>query len=551
MVAGPSEAAAEGKVTDAQPSTPVEELESAQPARARAIVLVTEPEALARLPRGLDLGELVFETPGATGQALNAHAAYRSLLNELQLGSGSPSDLPFSSSRGFFAPRRWFTAPNSAFTLVAVVNRIDRRDFGRTACGETRLLYRLAYTDTGGEPQRLPVSFNVIFEQPDDGQGCVEVARRWLVDAGEDEVEALSRAGGALHPSMLTPAQLLSIETNVRLAEGPDAAGMNQLRAFSWDRERARLELEPLEFEPEWKSMMVRRNVRPLLTPEGFAVIDRGAGELPFKINQRWADVHFYAPFVNEVAMMWKRFDNHDEVAPLAETGLSSTRAGLEHRLRGMTCSGCHERRSVAGFHLPGEGGDQLRGGISAHLEAELPWRERYVAALAAGETPELTRQLHNEGPAGVARPCSLEHSPYAELRCDPGFECTLVPLEDFGACMPEDYAGPGPCGASSADCREPSPWFPGGFTRLPCVEGQPCASVVRTTDFSSCKEEDDPWACAKQRAERVRVDGCVQQSECREGYVCVELDEGDTGGCLPQATVAEFRILGHRKRMR
>jgi hypothetical protein len=248
-----------------------------------------------------------------------------------------------------------------------------------------------------------------------------------------------------------------------------------------------------------------------------------------------------------EFEAMWQR-PGVLEAISLPAGGVVSTREGLTHRLVGMSCEGCHTARSVAGFHLPGEG-DRLRGGVSAHLLSELPWRAAYVEALAQGREPVTQRKLHDDGPPGFGRSCSREGSPVATLRCDSGFECVAAPQYHFGVCLPEGYEGPAPCEAGGAGCRPPSAWFPAGFTVRPCEDGQPCAAVPTAADVRRCRGTVDPWVCATERATPAMVDRCEAQAGCRSGYACVDV-EGE-GGCLPVAVVPELRIMGHRARLR
>jgi hypothetical protein len=510
----------------------------------RPVVLITEPDALARLTHAHDFGALVFGHPAQSTSELHELHEYRAFVDALDHG--------FVGHVNF--PRWWFNHSKTTLSLVAIVNRIDRRDFGSGPCGETRLIFRLGYAEPDGL-QRLPVGLNLVFEQPDDDQGCVEVARRWMVTG--DEIDALAGEGGPLAPAALSREQLLALETNVRVAEESGSDAVNELRVFKWDAEHLHLSPATLEFQPPYKSMIVRANVRALLTPEGLADIERGAGvPLPQpELRDRWATVNVPTDWHNEpYQSIWQRVEPESIGLPAA--GLTSTPSGLRHRLDGMSCSGCHALRSVAGFHLPGEGGsERLRGGASAHLLSELPWRERYVEALANGEAPVRTRKLHNDGPPGFGRHCSVAGSPIDSLTCDPGFSCVDAPrfghfpIFVFGVCLPDDYAGPGPCEQDSSSCRAPSPWFPGGFERHACVEGQPCAPVPVTTDFAACRETDDAWACAHERAKPTRVDGCTLQSDCRDGYACV--DAAGSGVCLPVATLAEFRLIGHSSRLR
>jgi hypothetical protein len=527
------------ELADANPSeTPTSRIPG------RPVVLITEPAELARLTHAHDFGALVFDHPAKSTSELHELPEYRAFVDEL--------DHHFTGHVNF--PRWWFNHSKTTLSLVAIVNRIDRRDFGSGPCGETRLIFRLGYTEPDGL-QRLPVGLNLVFEQPDDGQGCVEVARRWMVTG--DEIDALTGEGGPLAPAALSRDQLLALESNVRVAEESASDAVNELRVFKWNSEHSQLQPALLEFQPPYKSMIVRANVRALLTPEGLADIERGAGT-PMLLTgpgDRWASVDVPAGPQNQpYQSIWQRID--PEAMGLPTVGLTSTPNGLQHRLDGMSCTGCHALRSVAGFHLPGEGGsERLLGGASAHLLSELPWRERYVEALANGEAPERTRKLHNDGPPGFGRHCSVAGSPIDSLACDPGFSCvdapTFVPswLFVFGVCLPDDHEGPGPCEQDSSSCRAPSPWFPGGFERHACVDGQPCAPVPVTTDFAACRETDDAWACAHERAKPTRVDGCALQSDCRDGYACV--DAAGSGVCLPFATLAEFRLIGHSSRLR
>lgn len=523
-----------------QAETPAGE---APAARAQPIVLITEPAQLARLTHARDFGALVFGQPATSTRELHALAEYRELVSDLDLDSGP---------HAYKTPRWWFNHPETSLSLVAVVNRIDRRDFSTSGCGETRLIFRLGYAEADGV-QRMPVALNLVFAQPDDGRGCTEIARRWMVAEGADPIDALAREGGPLAPAMLTREHLLALESNVRISEDRAAAADNELRVFAWVAAEQRLRPTSLEWQPAYKEPIVRSKMRPLLTPERLADIERGAGlppDGPDGLHAEWATVSLPNGWENSPFMgIWQRLEPDD--FPLPKEGLLATGDGVQHRLDGMSCSGCHAMRSVAGFHLPGAGGsEQLLGGVSAHMLAELPWRARYVEALANGEAPDRTRNLHNDGPPGFGRHCSIERSPIDSLACDPGFVCAATNVGNFGVCLPEGYEGPSPCERSGPQCGAPSAWFPGGFVRKPCVEGHPCAPVPVTTDYAACRETDDPWACAHQQADQTRVDGCARQSDCRDGYACVAGSDG-AGVCLPTTTLAEFRLIGHATRLR
>lgn len=73
----------------------------------------------------------------------------------------------------------------------------------------------------------------MVFEQPDDGKGCAEVAKSWFV--GGDTYGELNQAGRPLHVDRLGPAHLLAIEVNLR-ADDPEAhATTNALSVHAYD----------------------------------------------------------------------------------------------------------------------------------------------------------------------------------------------------------------------------------------------------------------------------------------------------------------------------
>ena len=286
------------------------------------------------------------------------------------------------------------------------------------------------------------------------------------------------------------------------------------------------------------------------MAPGTFESIERGVASMPKRWGWNLASVYLPdrgAPY-SAFGRIWNRIGRDDPRLTLPAEGLLSTRAGLTHRLDGMSCSGCHSRRSVAGFHLPGDA-DELRGGASAHLLSDLDWRKAYVEAVAEGRAPDDRRRLSDDGPPGFGRRCSLEGSPVSTFRCDAGFRCVEASGFQFGTCLPDEYRGPGPCSEAGEDCRAPSAWFPGGFLVHACEDGLPCAAVPMPADVRRGRDTVEPWACALRRADRVVVDRCEVQSDCREGYVCTDAEEA--GVCRPAATVPGLRISGHRARLK
>ncbi|MEM6996003.1 MAG: hypothetical protein AAF721_36185, partial [Myxococcota bacterium] len=241
------------------PTVPPPAVQSPAPTGPPPIVLVTDPASLAAFGDRLEFAELLFDDPGANTLALRQHASYRSLADHTDTDLEVATDPPAAKFR-----RYWLASKDTHFVLVGIVNRLDRRDVLPGTCGETRLIYRLASRGRG-PAQRLPLSYNVIFEQPDDGQGCREVARSWMVEAPL----ALAEPGHPLHPTRLQRDLLRHVEFNVRsVEEGPNAAAVNALGVLRYDAASGRFEPERLEFEPvPWKGRLDRPRKRAEVLP--------------------------------------------------------------------------------------------------------------------------------------------------------------------------------------------------------------------------------------------------------------------------------------------
>jgi hypothetical protein len=535
-----------------------------------SVLLVTDPQLLSRWAEALDFGDLLFGLPKSSSRQLLRSSEYERFLHDLEHAGLGRSH------------RRWLRHPRVYWTLVGVVNRLDRRDMRPGTCGETRLIYRLEYRGSG-EQRRLPAALNLVFKQPDDGLGCKSVAQSWFV-ADQSDPNELTEAAGPLHSSKLVRSRLLAVETNLRHDQVrqydpvsrrfiPVEQPGNTMAVFEAAFEEGiGLHSVKLEFEPTgalvyntpsqrrgaWKEVVnifTKPNVLEQIVTGTIVLRDRAPG--------KWWSTEFIdegtapagAPFFEQIWRLAGKPSIEPQVA--REIVPFGTPQALAHRVDTLSCSGCHRRRAIAGFHLPGAGADGgLMGGASPHLVSELNWRSQYVLAVAAGEEPNRRRKLANASPARLGQHCSLPHSPVSDLTCASGFTCGKVSGFAFGQCFPASYAGPGPCsdGATMSECLAPSAWFPGGFMAKSCTEGSPCAKVVRKEDYAACRREQDPWSCAWSRAVPMQVDACKDQLDCRDGYACTRMP-GETvavtGVCLPVAAMSEFRSSGHERVVR
>ncbi len=476
----------------------------------------------------LAFGDMVFGVPDGSTKQLRKSAAYRGFVADLQ-------------PRAF--PKWWLGHPHTHFVLVGIVNRLDRRDMRPGTCGETRLLYRLEHRGEE-DRRRLPASLNVIFEQPDDGKGCADVAESWFVDEGAHA--RLADPGRPLSPERLSTTHLLAVEVNLR-EDDPDRSGtVNRLSVHAYDRSDGSLSRSDFEFELHgvlWKGRGWQRLAAALTDPEMLEAVRVGTPAMTSHYPAQW-DATFststrQGSFLLDV--LHNARSTQTDFGPFADAPTAS------HRMETLTCSGCHRQRSVGGFHLPGDGGpSDLVGGVSAHLLSELPFRRAYVEAVAAGQTPDQSRKHPHAGPPGIGASCSVATSPVDDLTCAPGHDCVSVIDADFGTCLPEDYDGAGPCDrADDPACQPASGWFLGGFVSRPCDDAHPCAPVATPDDVRACGGEADLWTCVAGRAEPRIVDACEDQAGCREGWTCAAATSGQ-GVCLPTDAVAELHTLGH-----
>ncbi|HEX5660470.1 MAG TPA: hypothetical protein VFX59_24915, partial [Polyangiales bacterium] len=342
---------------------------------------------------------------------------------------------------------RWLRAESARFRLIAIANRMDRRAFDRDGCGETRLIYRLRYTQ--GEVSRLPFTIALELRQ---GGDCAEQARRW------QRPESLLADGGPLQrPSR---EQLVQLALNVQAvrwpsAVRPDLGGHAEylLRAFRWNG--ARYVPRALENTPDVVRLARERAARDELATWLIAhadEVDRGVALLPER---------FLAEVVTSVTPRgFARLANRPFAQLFAPARFDKVPAGrfvrspeaFVRRLDELSCNGCHQARSVAGFHQLGlddeaPASNALAIGHSPHVHDDLARRTAYVRALAEGRTPDdaqpFAEHARDEGVYGAH--CGLGDPSFASWTCAAGLHCDGFEGDSVGACLGESAVGD-PC---------------------------------------------------------------------------------------------------------
>ena len=265
---------------------------------------------------------------------------------------------------------------------------------------------------------------------------------------------------------------------------------------------------------------------------------------------------------------------------PLAGTTHLRTPAALLRRLDALTCMGCHQSRSLAGFHAIGAERDPARVvdaiavALSPHLEEDLPRRDRYLRSLAGASVPDEMRPPAERGagttPGTSGHACGLGNRGFAAWACAPGHACVAVDDDLVGQCMPTssragDACRPGivgfdsdriarartlPCGDDRL-CEDVRVGFPGGMCASRCDDlapGETCGSIALLTPFNNCLARGGLFADCAKHARPAGLQACDASHPCRPDYLCARISGGraDRGACIPPYFVLQMRVDGH-----
>ena len=560
------------------------------------VVLVTDPAVLAVVARG---GGTLGDLLPVARQSVVAKAVRADVAAAKKKDPAAGVGVRGNSHRLFDV--RWLDEDRSRFELIGVANRVDRTPFTPGRCGEIRLLYRLAYSAVmSGETvsSRLPMTLSVVLAgAPEEGGSCAAAARAWLAPPS-DPVRGEWLLAGPL-AGALDPERVIRVETNVQIvrwpsAVRPDLGGHAEyaLRVFrpAQDGGFAPSLLENTPDLPRLlRDRVARQRLRDWVTdPAHLDDIARGTAILPdeflatvaVSVSPRGLSRRANRPFRQLIEPA--RLD----AARLAGRPLIGSPEALVRRLDDMTCGGCHQSRTIAGFHFLGEDGAEAAAGnalavpLSAPLVAERRRRADLVIAIAAGMTPDFTRPFAEraadpQGRSGAR--CALGGDPgFADWTCADGFTCTRLdaPADDgaLGVCIPS--AGPGvgePCevGAltASADphrdrvrqvekssctvgvCNGNRVGFPAGMCTATCddlPEGAACGAIALLTPFNNCLAKNIPFPrCLAQHVTPAGLRACSEDAPCRDDYICARTRSGG-GACIPPYFLFQLRVDGH-----
>jgi hypothetical protein len=550
-----------------------------------APLLVKDPRTLVVLEeRGLSLGGMLGVS-GSSAADLATSPVYDRIvatvafdLKRLRLAdpkSGVGVDFPHRQLDPAF-----LTSRQSRFELVAVVNRLDRMHAG--GCGETRLIYRLAYRASRSE-SRLPMTFNVVFPQTGN---CAEIAQRWLATGSSPD--ALLRGPLSDLPRwerIEIDYQAVRWPSNERREMGGHAEYV--LRTFR--RTVEGVEQAPLENTPRTNLSDEEKEELRGWIRDHVDDIDRGTAIVPEKFLAMQAlsvGPHGLARAANRTYS--QLFP--DAAAAFGDIAIPerlATPVGLVRRLDTMTCHGCHQSRSIAGFHLLGEERDDsarlnaLAIGRSPHMLEELPWRTDFVRAIAKGERVgprPFADHASNDGKTGAH--CGLGDRAFASWTCAEGLACLDIHGGPVGVCSAPDAPVGDSCETvtlssnpdshrdrlvshvitacnANARCNPASQGFPDGLCRTDCTDADVgtldgssiCGLVPSAAGLTQCLAAHRPFKeCLAADNTPTFLRTCDRTEPCRDDYACVRVRNGPPGigACMPPYFAFQARVDGH-----
>lgn len=564
-------------------------------------VIESEPRAMIALEdAGLSLAR-VLGADGPNNDALVKTAPWAAVRDVVDADIRELEARPDVTS---FHPRKrfqtsWLSDPRARFELVAAVNRLDRTFLDPNTCGEARLIYRLVIAPEGRSPSSLPMTINLAFAQP---KPCAESARRWaeLPAGGPERVTAL-RALFAKLPGYT------KLEINLQTFHGTaktdvDANGSGYydhaeylLRSF--DRVGDTLRPRLLIGTPRFDLDAAEKRDLAAWVRANFEAIDAGDWVVP----DRFLATRALSVTPRAFARMPNRVFRSllDEAAfadlPYAEARLVRSPAGLLRRLDQGTCEGCHETRSVAGFHMLGESRapvahfDAVAIPRSAHFDVEADWRAAMTMAVARGQpfdAPRPFAERKRAGPGRAGAHCAINADPtFAGWTCMPGLACHSLDGE-IGECRAagpkgigigdacedattkNEQPGNGPlvhakpsetCHFEDVDgyCEPNLYGFPGGMCELECSRvgavtpdgevtcGQLPESGYENECFLTSTEPIETCISRYLNARLLRT--CGPGRPCRDDYACARTVGAPPkmGVCMPTYSVYGLRDDG------
>ncbi len=613
-------------------------------------VAITEPGVVKSLELGgFDIQQMLAPNPTVAGMMGNSELkdlpAFKPVLAALHNEFDAYHKAHPETGVGLKFGKRLFDenyllSPRARFALVGIVNRMDRSYIEPDTCGEIRFIYRLAYTVMSKNEKvssRLPMTLNLVVgaKSQNSDETCASVAKRWLSisrsDASQTPAEIASSLinNGLIYDKSL-PRQLLRIETNLQMVRWPavvraDFGGHAEylLKVFKWN-EASHVFLESkLENQIDRDKLLSQPDLLKsfkvwLGQSQNLQALDNGTLIIPDLYLATRAVSTSPGGMARSANRVYDGILSAEEIKGIFEkqTGLGDAKnfefvrstEGFKRRLDELSCTGCHQTRTIAGFHFMGRDplgrypGNSVFGAGSPHFYADLPRRQSILQSLGKNQPPDFSRSyaLH---PAkrfsqtlaktglynGWGAHCSLDHdASFKDWICDSGLSCKNNLDSDvergLGICLPttgQQVGDPGETGrvttkshgvdvytlASKVKILDTEHWtsepqsatpgartggFPGMMLHLKdcghLTSEASCGPLPGSkAGFNACLAKGENFLnCLRDFSSQVGLRACTATDPCRDDYICAEGNEKERGVCVPPYFLFQFRVDGH-----
>ena len=590
-------------------------------------LFIENPEILKELEQSGFSFQHWFTSPGqwlANKQLHDVSVGYKSLVHVIKkdldrIKTQDPLlSVTLAKSHRLF-DQRWLWSPYAYYELVGIIYRPDRRVFNPKYCGETRFIYRLAYQKKQHQHwmnSRLPLTWNVVLWNASniDPQSCQQDANRWQQALAKSQplnetIKSLTSADGPFPTSSQMKSRIKSIELNMQAVRWPstmrpDMGGYAEylLKAFTPKQDKA-FAVSTLENTPNISLLEKDKSLRKSLLQwlsqaKQLTALDQGTLVIPEK---------YLTTEITSVALHGRsRVQNHpfqqlfkeDDFAALSFVNYQSfkTPKALIRRLDDMTCSGCHQGRTVAGFHFLGKDRSQtspfnfILSAQSPHFLKDQTRRQQYFSDLINKKTPSENRPFSEraeQNDDGYGSHCSLgKDNSFDNWTCATGLTCqgyNSDKHDPIGICLdplPHDIGGPCRSGNYKAHknphkdrithskslacksglvCEVPSVGFPGGLCSGSCSnlkEDETCGDVAILFGFNRCLANKKPFdQCLADHTRPGALRRCDAETPCRNDYVCAKTSNSEklfektgveSGACIPPYFLFQLRVDGH-----
>lgn len=411
------------------------------------------------------------------------------MMNDENKNKGLPKmGVGMAYSRRLF-DSNWFLSPFARFELIGVINRLDRVSFDTSDCGETRFIYRLAYTSKAKNYSRLPLTLMVKYDNAGSAnegetwrQCSREYVKRWTYPDGLETNQQLVEwmiSEGPLKEN-LREQNPHSFELNVQAMRIPSKAraelaghGTYLLRSFSYN-DKAEMVENFLENTPDVSKINSNPELKTafldLFKDEAFVhKMSEGIMKLDnkFLVKRAWS----YSPYgiARKENRLFDQIITESDLKAVkfeADSFVRSPAAALM-RLNDYSCVGCHQARAHAGFHFLGidkKSTHPLNSIFfegSGHFEIELKRRSEFMDRIADGQRLDPRRDFsispglldmkakHTFKKAGSGHFCGLNNGPFSHWVCEDGLQCQSVDdaagQNILGKCYPKVSMGGDP----------------------------------------------------------------------------------------------------------